>query len=85
MKPIHFQANWVPVKKRFCVQITGDGHRFIEMMTEARYFEFCNELPKRIVVGGTTVKLTDDDGTSRAQIRKYFETVRQAYLKHKKS
>lgn len=83
MVEIHFQANYLPKHKKFRVEVTCPGHRWVELMTIAHFIRFARETDKPLKIGGQTIVVKDDDGSYLKPVRDYFKEVADSYMKWK--
>lgn len=77
---VHFQANYLPKKKKFRVFVQWQGKQAVELMTIAKFLRFARNKTKPIVIGGITIEFEGGDGEQ--EIRKYFKDVADAYVQY---
>lgn len=80
MTPVHFQANFLPKLKKFKVEVSVGNHRWVELMTIARYLRWARDLDtKPMKIGGTTVNIIGQGNDGRRQIVEYFQQMAETY------
>lgn len=79
MKPIHFQANFLPKVRKFKVEVTTPERRWVELMSVARFMRFAKSSDKPMQIGGITLKIDNAEVLNR--IWDYFKQIAAAYRK----
>jgi hypothetical protein len=76
----HVHAEFVPAQKKFRVQFKTGKHRWVELMTIARFLRYAKTDDKPLVIGGT-IKFEEDNNQAEKQVREYLRRVAVDYMR----
>jgi hypothetical protein len=80
MVQFRVHAQWLPNTNGFKVEFSTSDDRHIEIMDEARYFNFCDKLDTELQISGWKIVFENGkDNEVEDKIRDYFRAVRESY------
>ena len=79
MIPIHIIANYLPDRRKFKVQLTAQGQKWVELLSIDDFLKRAHDTTAPLVIGGMKVEVVDEVDKVTSYLRAYLLKVATSF------